>query len=285
MYLVLYNPLSKNSKSNIKTHKLVMKLKKENIPFRLKSIVKIDDLEAYLVGKEHFTKIILLGGDGTINRFVNDTIDYEIVQDIYLKRNGSGNDFLRSLKLDDSKSQTIMEATFDNEVKTHFINGSGMGIDGYVGYLINQSKRKGKFRYFLNTIKGLILYKPSISQIIIDDKEYNFKKTYFITANNGKYFGGGMQISPKADLFDEELDIIVAHSMNKILVLMIFVSIYLGKHTSFKKYVFHAKGKKVTATFNNPQIAQCDGETFIDKKIFTAQSSGKKIHLKYYEDK
>ena len=41
MDLILYNPLSKNNKGNVQTHKLIREYKKNNIPFRLKSIVKI----------------------------------------------------------------------------------------------------------------------------------------------------------------------------------------------------------------------------------------------------
>ena len=43
-------------------------------------------LEVSHRGKE-FEKVILLGGDGTINHFVNNTFNYPIKQDIYLKRN------------------------------------------------------------------------------------------------------------------------------------------------------------------------------------------------------
>ena len=77
MDLILYNPLSKNNKGNIQTHKLVRYYKKNNISFRLKSIVKIADMKEFLEKKQEFEKVILLGGDGTINRFVNNTIDYD----------------------------------------------------------------------------------------------------------------------------------------------------------------------------------------------------------------
>ncbi|MBN2604799.1 MAG: hypothetical protein JXR62_03100 [Bacilli bacterium] len=283
MDLILYNPLSKNSKSNIQTHKLVRYYKKNNIPFRLKSILKIDDMRDFLETKQQFNKVILLGGDGTINHFVNNTIDYAIRQDIYLKKNGSGNDFLRSLKGNDQNPQYIMESTYDTGYKTFFINGTGMGIDGYVGYLINQSPRKGKLSYLLNTLKALIKYIPEPLKVTIDGTEHQFKKAYLVTMNNGRYFGGGMQISPEAKIDDEYLDVIVCHTISKLFILPIFFTIYLGKHTLFKKYVFHQKGKIVKAEFATPQITQADGENYYDITSIEAKSSNKKIHLKSFD--
>jgi len=283
MDLILYNPLSKNNKSNVQTHKLVRYYKKNNIPFRLKSVIKINDIKDYLEKKQQFDKVILLGGDGTINHFVNGVVDYDIKQDIYLKRSGSGNDFSRSLINNDTQKQYIMEAKFDKEIKTHFINGVGMGIDGYVGYLINQSKRKGKFRYFFNTLKALIKYIPEPLTVTIDGKKHHFKKAYLVTMNNGKYFGGGMRVAPNASINDEYLEVVVAHTISKLLLFPLFLTIYSGKHIKFKKYVFHAKGKHITAEFTTPQITQADGENFFDITTIEAKSTNKNIHLKYFK--
>jgi len=283
MDLILYNPLSKNNKGNVQTHKLIREYKKNNLPFRLKSIVKIADMKEFLEKKKHFEKVILLGGDGTINRFVNNTIDYDIKQDIYLKKNGSGNDFLRSLAGNDTLPQSIMKATYDTGKETHFINGIGMGLDGYVIYLIDKSKRKGQFRYFLNTLKALILYIPEPLNLIIDGVSHDFKKAYIVAINNGKFFGGGMRVAPDADITDENLDIIVLHSAMKIMILPIFLTIYFGKHRMFKKYVFFKKGKHVKAKFTTPQISQADGENYYDVTSIDIKSSGKKIHLRSYK--
>ena len=285
MDLILYNPLSKNAKSNIQTHKLVQAYKKAKTPFRLKSILKIDDIVEYLKEKDHIEKVILLGGDGTINRFVNNIAEYDIKPDIYLKSNGSGNDFLRSLKTNDDKPQTIMEALYDNGEKRYFINGVGIGIDGLVADTVNKATKKGKLRYFINTLRGLIKYVPEPATIKADGKEYSFDKVFITKVNNGRFFGGGMEITPKADISDDNLDVVIVHSISRPMILLIFMTIYLGLHTKFTKYVTSFKAKEVEIAFTTPQISQADGETEYDVTQVKVRSSKKNIHLRYFDNK
>ena len=283
MDLILYNPLSKNNKSNVQTNKLVRQYKKNRTPFRLKSILKVDDITKYLEHKKEIDKVILLGGDGTINHFVNDIVNYNITQDIILKPNGSGNDFLRSLKLMEEKPQYIMESLYDTGFKTYFINGTGMGVDGFVGYLIDKNINKGIFGYFKATIKALLTYIPEPLTVTIDGESHHFEKAYLVTMNNGRYFGGGMKVAPDGNINDEYLDVVVAHSANKLQLIFIFLTIYLGKHPKFKKYIFYKRGKHIKAEFTSPQITQADGENYYDITSIEAKSTNKTIHFKSFK--
>jgi diacylglycerol kinase family enzyme len=285
MDLILYNPLSNNNKSNIYTHKLIKEYKKQNIPFRIKSILKVDDIEEYLLNKKHIDNIILLGGDGTINRFVNEIAHKQIKQDIFLKSNGSGNDFLRSLKEKDDLPQTIMKAKYDNGTNTYFMNGVGMGIDGQITASVNSVENTGKFRYLTTTLKALLRYIPEPAIIESDHGKTSYQKVYLVTANNGKYFGGGMKITPQANINDDYLDVIIVHSIPKLLLMPIFFTIYLGIHTKFKRWVTSYKTKHLKVTFDTPQISQADGENIYDVTSMDISSSGQKIHLRYFDNK
>ena len=285
MDVIIYNPLSKNAKSNVYTHKLVKKYKKNGVPFRLRSILKIEDIRLYLEEKIHINNVILLGGDGTINRLVNSIADYDIRQTIYLKSNGSGNDFLRSLIHNDEHPQTVMQATFDNGDQTYFMNGVGLGVDGLVASTVNDLPKKGKLRYMITTLKALISYTPGPATIKANGKTYKYDKVYLVNANNGKYFGGGMKITPNADISSDELDVVIVHTVNKFLLLPIFFTIYFGKHTLFKRWVNCFKAKKMQVTYQSPQIAQADGEGVKNVVSMTVHPSNKKIHLRYYDHK
>ena len=235
MDLILYNPKSKNSHGNIQTHRLVKKYKKAKKPFRLKSILKIEDITSYLDDHPNLEKIILLGGDGTINNLVNNIVQYDLKQDIYIKKNGSGNDFLRSLRTCDSTPQYIMQNTLDNTSTHYFINGTGIGLDGLAIDYVDKAKNKGKLTYFIASIRAVINFVPEPLDIEIDGEQIHFEKAYTLVVNNGRFVGGGMEMTRHAKINDEDMDVIIVHSIPKAFLLLIFSSVYIGLHTKFKK--------------------------------------------------
>lgn len=283
MDLILYNPKSKNSHGNIQTHKLVKKYKKENKPFRLKSIIKIEDITTYLGDNSQFDNIILLGGDGTINRLINNLIDYDLKQDIYIKKNGSGNDFLRSLKTQDTNPQYIMQNTLDNGETHYFINGTGIGLDGLAIDYVDKAKNKGKLTYFISSVRSVLNFIPEPLTIEIDGETIFFKKAYTLIVNNGRFVGGGMEMTRQANIDDENLDVIIVHTIPKLFLLLIFSTVYVGLHTKFTKYVFSRKCKHIKASFTTPQMGQSDGEKYTDCTSVDIRSSHKQIHLKAYK--
>lgn len=282
MDLILYNPKSKNSHGNIQTHKLVKHYKKTKTPFRLKSILKIDDIKGYLTDRTHIDKVILLGGDGTINQLVNNLVDYDLKQDIYVKKNGSGNDFLRTLKTQDENPQYIMQNTLDGTDTHYFINGTGIGLDGLVIDYVDKAKNKGKLTYFLSSFRAMMNYVPEPVDVVIDGEKLHFEKTYTVIANNGRFVGGGMEMTKHARIDREEMEVLIVHTVPKFLLLFIFSTVYLGLHTKFKRYVFSRSCKTLEATFSTPQLGQSDGEKYSDVTAIKVQSSGKRIHLRAY---
>ncbi len=147
---------------------------------------------------------------------------------------------------------------------------------------MDNAKKKGKFRYFLNSIKGMLNYVPESLNVEIDGEKLHFDKTYMIVVNNGRFVGGGMQMTPKARIDDENLHVIIVHSILKIFLLPIFITVYLGLHTKFTKYVYYKKCKHVKASFTTPQITQSDGEKTADVTSIDVKSTGKTIHLKAF---
>ena len=87
----------------------------------------------------------------------------------------------------------------------------------------------------------------------------------------------------QAKIDDENLDVIILHSIHKAFLLLIFSTVYVGLHTKFKKYVFSRKCKHIKAQFTTPQIAQSDGEKYTDVTSVDIHSSHKQIHLRTYK--
>ncbi len=280
MDLILYNPMSKSAKSNTYTNRFIKKYKKNQKPFRLKSVLKINDISEFFKSHPDYENIILLGGDGTIHHLSNQLATHPNPPIIKIKKNGSGNDFLRSLKKQNVPRQSLMECQTDNSSSHYFVNGTGLGIDGLVIYHVNQKPKKGHLAYFKATIKALIQYIPEPITVTIDDKTLTFNKAYSVIINNGMFVGGGMKMTPNAKINDEYLDIIIIHSISKIKLLFLFISVYFGLHLKFKHYIYNTKAKKVKATFTTPQYGQSDGELMSEILSLQAQYSGKDIYFK-----
>lgn len=263
MFLIIHNPLSSNKKSKKTTLKYVKFFRKNKIEFRLRSTLKIDNLNEYLEKNKKISDILFLGGDGSINFLINKVNITEIKQNIYLAKSGSGNDFLRSLKERKSANVTIGEAITNNG-KTKFINGCGLGFDGLVCHYVNNDKKKGKLSYFLNVFRSIIKYNPTDITAIIDGKEYHYKKVFVSAVQNGRYFGGGMKIAPNANIEDDEFVICIAHNLSKLYLQLVLVSIYPGWHKILKKRVSMLKGKNIKITYSDDNYFQADGEVLTD---------------------
>ena len=86
----------------------------------------------------------------------------------------------------------------------------------------------------------------------------------------GRYFGGGVKISPNQDRNDpdEVLTFIIAHNLPVWKALIVFASIPLGKHFNFKNNVTVMTGKEFRVKFSRPTPIQIDGETVVGQNEY-----------------
>lgn len=219
--------------------------------------------------------LVVAGGDGTLNRFINDTEGLLADTPVYYYAAGSGNDFLHDLGgtkgekpiridryLKDLPTVTV------NGQTARVLNGVGYGIDGYcceVGDRLRALSDK-PINYAGIAIKGLLFhYKPTNAVITVDGKEYRFKKVWLAPTMHGRFYGGGMMPTPAQDRLDPEgkLSVMVMHGSGKLKTLMIFPSIFSGKHVEKTKNVTVLTGRDITVTFDRPVALQIDGETIL----------------------
>ncbi len=259
MFLLMHNPLSSNEKSKRTTHRYVRFFRRHKIPFKLRSVLKIHNLQRYLDKNKDIEHILFLGGDGSINHLINNIELKTIEPDICLGKSGSGNDFLRSLKKSGEGDITIGEASTD-QGPTKFINGCGLGFDAMVSNYVEKDKNKGKMSYFINVFRSVRDYEPTDMEVTVNGTTHHFEDTYFAAVQNGEYFGGGMHVTPDANIESDDFIVCVAHNLNKLLINMLFLTIYPGLHTKLKKYITILKGKTIHIKSPRPLHFQADGE-------------------------
>lgn len=267
MDIILYNPLSRNGRDPAFVEKIKRQLEKDGHEVRLENLLKINDVDTFIKSCAADDRIIILGGDGTLSRVADAICGRTFTQPILVVRAGTGNDFVRSLKTKEHyvevnhllKGLPLM--TTDG-VSRRAINGAGIGLDGYVGHLVNTStKKKNKFNYFRHTLEGFVKYQPVQALITVDGTKHREEKIWLAAIMHGAYFGGGMKIAPKAQREPGILHLVIVKDIPKWLLTMIFPTIYRGRHTIFKRYVKTYVGQEITITTDKPTYAQIDGDT------------------------
>lgn len=278
---VLYNPLAGNGRSC----DVICALKE----FVTDDIVQCDvtdnaDLKDKLASLSDGDYIILCGGDGTLNRFVNDVEGMDIRNDILYYPVGSGNDFARDLgKVRGDKPFSVkqyIEALPSVTVKGktyRFVNGVGYGIDGYcceVGDRLRAESDK-PINYTSIAIKGLLFhYKPKCATVTVDGDRHTYRRVWLAPTMFGRYYGGGMIPTPvqSRDKTPDTVSTLVLHGCNKFKVLMIFPSIFKGEHVKYRRNAEVLTGKEITVEFDRPAPIQIDGETILDVSSYTARA-------------
>ncbi len=277
-YLVLFNPYSDNGRGKTNAEQLSAVFAKDELQYV--DITTIADYKNFFDETPIDTQVVICGGDGTLNRFINDTDGISLKYNLFYWRCGSGNDFARDVG-DDGTLIPLDNYIKDlpivcvNGKQYRFINGIGFGIDGYCcekGDEIRANKTKQKINYTTIAIKGLLFYyKPTTATITVDGKTFCYKKVWLAPTMFGRYYGGGMIPAPKQTRKNpnKSVSVMVFHGRGKLKTLCIFPSIFKGEHVKHSKNVSVISGNKITVSFDEPRPLQIDGETIKNVTEYT----------------
>lgn len=280
MIYILYNPLSNNGHGSEDVARL-RRILTEDAEYI--DITKIDTRNFYqaLKGKD---ELILTGGDGTINRFINDIYDVESGIPIRYYKSGCGNDFANDVKEDFKDGFVELNPYMKNlpvievkGIKRYFLNGIGYGVDGYCCEKGDEWKKKSrhKVNYSLIGLWGLLFdYKTRRAKVTVDGKVYRYTNVLMSPVMKGRFYGGGVLIAPEQNRMDKEetITVVTVHDLGKLRALSIFPKIYSGKHVKHSDVVAIHTGHEITVEYEKAAPLQIDGETVRDVTGFTVHS-------------
>lgn len=281
-YHILYNPLAGHGSHDEKLSALKSHLNGECVEHYM---TEIECCKTFVSSLASDDVIVISGGDGTLNRFINAVDTDNLENDILYYASGSGNDFLHDLgkkkgsePIKINKYLKNLPTVIVNGKSYRFINGIGFGIDGYACEIGDEKKAAGKaVDYTMIAVKGLLYdYKPRNAVVNVDGKEYKINKVWIAPTMNGRYYGGGMMPAPYQDRLGDGLVTFVGFGgSGKLKTLSILPSFFKGGHMKHKKYLTFARGKEVTVTFDSPCALQIDGETIRDVTSYTVHANVK----------
>jgi YegS/Rv2252/BmrU family lipid kinase len=215
-------------------------------------------LLAHDAAKAGYLLVVACGGDGTIHEVVNGLNDARpsareaIPQRLGIISMGTGGDLIRTLGyprnwrdqillLRDQKTRQIDLGTIDfvaghldgrqRETRV-FINEVDIGLGVDVVQRIRKTVRVfgKKLAYLTATAQSFLLWKPIPVVIRKEDEEEERCVPVSLVVANGRYYGSGIPVAPRADPFDGLLDLVVMRKMNPIATAMASPLLYAGKH-------------------------------------------------------
>ncbi len=283
-YLVVVNPNAGAGKGKKEWSKISQMLVDKGMQFKEffteRSFHAIEKMPEFV--KAGFRRVIVVGGDGTLNEVVNGLLSQKEVPGtdftVGMIPVGTGNDWLRSynvssdlekaidaIKTGRTTLQDVGVVRFTNGSENgqrYFANMAGLGFDGTVAQKVNADKAKGKsnpFLYFTNLLTSLFSYKSSLLQIITDGKEIK-ARVFSMSVGIGQYNGGGMMQAPDALTNDGLLDLTIIKEM-PLLKMIISLRRLLDGSIGKVKQVTMLQGKNIRIESDRPVPLEADGES------------------------
>lgn len=224
--------------------------------------------------EQGYKKVIVCGGDGTINEAINALVGSDVMLGILPM--GTGNDFARNLgiKEDLDFACNVLYQGKVRQVDVVKVNGSkyygsvgGIGFDSEVASWANRYKKftPGINIYVLAILAKLFTYKFKKVEITYDTGNYR-GEILMAAFGNTKWYGGGINITPTALMDDGWLDICIVDKINKAKLLLFFPAAFKGNHTKFSEVNLY-RAKTISIISETPLQLLGDGELICQTPI------------------
>lgn len=237
------------------------------IPYRIDTSKEIQDFFPEFPTEE-YEYILIAGGDGTINKVVNQMKGKDIEIPIAVLPTGTANDFAFALGLDGDISKSL-EKIIDgtpHEIdlikanERYFVNVLSSGLFTEVSqntptYLKNNI---GKLAYYLSGIREL----PKVQDLKLNFEAEGFKytgKCFMFFVFNGKT-AGNINLSYKSKMDDGVFDVVIAAGGDIFKVMEFIIKFLQGEHLDSSSNILHFKTSKLKIDSKKPHITDIDGE-------------------------
>ena len=222
------------------------------------------------------TRLVVVGGDGSVNEVVNGIAEREGVELAVIPR-GTGWDFARSLRIPrdldaavrtardgDVRVLDLGRATFRSwageEQQMWFANVGSAGISGAIARRANESSKSlgGRLSYYWATLAVYVGWQIDSVRVSVDEERREGRMIDVLVAN-GRYVAGGMMLCPDAEPDDDLFDVLLIGDVTRRDLLLVLPKTYRGKHLPHPRLEL-LRGRTVTIEADEPQPLELDGE-------------------------
>ena len=219
--------------------------------------------------------LVAVGGDGTVQEVANGIAGADV--ELAVIPRGTGWDFARTYRIPRRLEAAIGVALRGRtreidlgraryrswgggEAEALFANVASAGMSGAIAKRANETSKSlgGKASYAWATVAVFARWRNDEVRVRVDGEERSGPMHDVIVAN-GRYVGGGMKITPKADPDDGVFDVLLIGDIGKRDLALTLPKIYRGTHLPHPKAEL-LRGALVEVDADEPLPIQLDGE-------------------------
>ena len=279
-WFVVVNPTSGNGASKKKWPAIYTELKHQNFEFEF-VFTEYEKHSITLVQnaiKQGYTKLICVGGDGTIHNFVNAVLKLKPKNILEIKIGiipiGTGNDWVKTYNISKNYKEAIniikAEKTIQQDIgklqisatgkEVYFNNLAGIGFDGYVVNKVYKYKNLGFLAYLTGALVSLTSYKKSLLEISFNNTSLK-GKALMLLVGICNYSGGGMRLTQNPNSTDGLFDITYVEKISLFTILSNIRGLFNGTITNLK-IIKNYKASQINIQVLDTQetYIQADGE-------------------------
>jgi len=221
-------------------------------------------------------RIYACGGDGTLNEVVSGAAGFGNVS-VTVFSGGSGNDFVKVF--DDPKAFFDLERLLDCEEATFdlirvndgiALNICSVGLDARIGTDVSRYKRipllQGFRAYAASTVVNVVKGISEHYIVEVNGETVDGEQT-MICVCNGRYYGGGFNPVPEADLTDGKLDVLLVKKVSRLQVPLVIGKYKDGRYAELPQLVRHYRADRVKIICDKETPVNVDGELLLAKEV------------------
>lgn len=268
--LLVVNPRSRNGDQN--ASELMTALQRQGVAVYNDAPIDIEDLSALLRDSHDriqadSDRILLGGGDGTINQVLPDLVRAGLPMAIAPL--GTANDLARTLGVPESPEEVAAMLVAGRVTRIDlgrvndklYANVASIGLGPRVTEALSQElkARLGVLGYPRALLAAYREIKPFVCRLRVDDGAEYRQRAIHLAVGNGRFYGGGAAVFEEAAIDDNRLDLYALAPIPLWRLLLVGPWLKDGRHRELQD-VHITHGQRISVHTSRPLPISADGE-------------------------
>ncbi len=220
--------------------------------------------------------VVSVGGDGTLNEVVNGIRGARWQPRLAIVPTGTANDFAAGLGLPESIGEALEVAVRGRPRAVdvgkvngrRFINAStgGFGAEATESASPETKKLLGAWAYLVTGVKKFVELRSTPARFVADGRSIHDGGALVFAVGNGRQTGGGTMLTPRAELGDGLLDLLVVPEMSRLDFIALLPDLRAGTHLQSADLI-HCRVRQLEIVAEEELTVSVDGEPLRSRRL------------------